>query len=92
MSIEVGVMVEIINSEEPAHGNLIGRRGKVREAVILDETEFFLIDGVNTDMGGYRPAFHASHLRPIKDDDASWDNEVWKTIGWKPKQEVTCDA
>ena len=89
--IEAGQMVEVINASKPWNQKYIGHIGRVLEIVETNHGwPAAVVEGVPTSPGSV--GFLFRNLRPIKDDDASWDNEVWKTIGWKPKQEVTCDA
>jgi len=95
MKIEVGMMVEIVDSSEwklarrvksdALSADYIGRIGEV--VSLGPEPAFWVLAG---DSFGSN-MFPTENLRPIKDDDASWDNEVWEKLNWQPPVEVTCE-
>jgi hypothetical protein len=84
--IEVGMMVEIVDHREFREGRqLIGHIGRVLRLCDIHPGNW-LIEGAERDPAdGVGISFPPRALRPIEDDNASWDAEVWEQIGWKPE-------
>jgi len=88
--IEVGMLVEIVGCKHAENRWMIGGVGKVIKIVRSNfNTPAAVVDGfINPKHSG----FGFCNIRPIEDDNASWDNEVWEKIGWNPSRVETCKS
>jgi hypothetical protein len=79
------MMVEVV---DPIPNKDMQRfKGRVAKVIKYgpDNDGHWILDIPEKHPSGINYEFHSKCLRPIEDDNASWDAEVWEQIGWKPK-------